>query len=64
MPKVPELTNKERVYNLVVELEDLQSRKKTSAKTFGEEIKRVKAEIADYVDKEENGEEAQVAPEE
>lgn len=64
MPKVPELTNKERIYNLVVELEDLQKRKRTSAKTFNDETKRVKAEIADLVDKEESGEDAQEAPKE
>jgi hypothetical protein len=45
-------TSKEaRVFQLVQELEDMKLRKKAAAKSFGDEIKRINAEIKEIFDK-------------
>jgi uncharacterized membrane protein YukC len=47
-------TSKEaQVFQLCKELEEMKERKKASAKSFGEEIKRINAEIKELLDPEE-----------
>lgn len=46
-------TNKERVYNLTVELNEFKKQKRASNKGFAEEIKRVQAEIDELIEAEE-----------
>jgi hypothetical protein len=44
-------TSKEaKVFQLVQDLDDMKNRKKASAKSFNEEIKRIQAEIKDIID--------------
>ena len=39
-----------KVFQLVQDLEEMKTRKKASAKSFNEEIKRIQAEIKDIID--------------
>lgn len=50
-------TDEQKVYQLLVELEDFSKRKKTFVKAYNEEIKRIKAEIKDILNPEEAVEE-------
>jgi hypothetical protein len=39
-----------KVFQLVQDLDEMRNRKKQSAKSFNEEIKRIQAEIKDLID--------------
>ena len=39
-----------KVFQLCIDLEEMKTRKKASAKSFNEEIKRIQAEIKDLID--------------
>lgn len=38
-----------RVYNLNVELSDMQAKKKSTMQAYNDELKRIRAEINDYI---------------
>lgn len=46
------ITKEEKVYNLVQELDELKKKKKSSAKMFRNEIKRLEDEINDLINPE------------
>lgn len=55
MPNIPAVTtNKDRVYNLTVELKEAKRAKKQANKDANEEIKRIEAEIEEVIEAEEN----------
>jgi len=39
-----------KVFQLCIDLEEMKTRKKASAKSFNEEIKRIQSEIKDLID--------------
>ena len=39
-----------KVFQLCIDLEEMKTRKKASAKSFNEEIKRIQAEIKDLIE--------------
>ncbi|NBQ70351.1 MAG: hypothetical protein EBU46_16560 [Nitrosomonadaceae bacterium] len=63
MPTIPavQVTNKDRIYNLVLELAEAKARKKRVSKEAGEEVKRIQDEIDELVEAEENNN-GQTAP--
>ena len=55
MPNIPAVaTNKDRIYNLTVELKEARRTKKTATKEANEEIKRIESEIEELIEAEEN----------
>lgn len=50
----PEVDTKEKVYNLYVEYTQAERDKKESAKAHSDNIKRIKAELKDILDEEED----------
>lgn len=64
MPTIPavQITNKDRIYNLVLELAEAKERKKRVNKEVSEEVKRIQAEIDELVEAEEDNN-GQTAPE-
>ena len=55
MPVIPpvEHTNRDRIYNLLVELQQVKTAKKETVKTANDEVKRVQAEIDELMEREE-----------
>lgn len=64
MPTIPavQTTNRDRVYNLVIELAEAKMRKKQANKEATEDVKRIQAEIDELVEAEEDNN-GQTAPE-
>lgn len=64
MPRIPvtELTNKDKIYNLLVELSAAKVAKRETTKTANDELKRIQGEIDDLLEAEED-ENGQAAPE-
>jgi hypothetical protein len=46
------LSTKEKVYNLVIELEDVKKTKRSVVKSYNEDIKRISQEIKELIDEE------------
>ena len=49
----PEVSTKDKIYNLVQELQQAKLEKKETVKTHNENIKRIEGEIKDILDQEE-----------
>lgn len=64
MPTIPavQTTNRDRVYNLVIELAEAKARKKQANKEATEDVKRIQSEIDELVEAEEDNN-GQTAPE-
>jgi hypothetical protein len=44
------LSTKEKVFNLVIELEDIKKAKRSAVKSYNEDIKRISDEIKELID--------------